>query len=701
MSSHDSFMMNIKAVKILLKDLGVSSRMIRSSKDYYFTEKNVRFYNLEVLLASFGFELVSVVPTVAKDMDVNIYFGQTIDSEYVICKRNEISTMYYDLNFLPIESINISDLRNVIMVRNIVEQNDSIYSIGKNWFWKLFLQFKTPFLVVFFLSFLLSLTAIIIPVFISVFYSQMIPSIDNGVQISLLIGVVFLIVFNFGIRFFRTLFINRISFRLGSNIVRQVFRRILYLPPSYTEIAPISSQISRIRDFESIRLFLSEGGANYYDLPFTIILIIAMFYFAGSVAWVPVAALVIFFLLGIATYPYIKRYNDHITSTSGQYQQFLLELTTQLRNIKAYHGKKEWPRRFDQSLISYLKNSHRVNLLHSLLNTISTFIVNISGLFTIVLGVRYVIEDEMSSGDLMASLVLVWRILSPIRSGFNSITQVNRVKQSIAQLEKFMTLKQEQKFVNKFEGDQNLHGSIEFNGVSLRYAKESLYALINISFKVNQNETLGIIGHGGCGKSSIVKLILGLYPFPMGRISINDQNITQFNPTRLRQEIGYLEQSPQLLPGTLKENLGISEKKLKSDRIKCIVDILRLDSFFKELPDGLNTDVKDIYTLNDKSIITKLVLLKISIDENSLVLLDEPLKAIARNDHDSILNWVQTLKNRSTMIIISNDPQMLQMTDTALILNKGRIVEIGAPNKLVKMYTLGKQNSSKQPLKVT
>lgn len=688
MPNSSDFKIKTEVIKILLGELGISISAKEFTHSLMLHNESLDFSDLEIVLANKGYELVPFSGVSFSDISyISLILSE--DNNFYITKRQDRIVRYYDLSFSELFLNTPLAVRQTYHISPISKNENSIYKIGKNWFWKLFSKQKSYFSVVFITSFLLSLTTVLIPLFISLFYSQIIPSSDGNTQFGLLFGIIILISFTFGLKFIRTLFIGRISYLLGAGITRQVFRRILYLPPAFTEIAPISSQISRIRDFESIRHFLTDGGENYYDLPFTLILIIAMFYFAGIAAWIPVVALIMFFLLAILSYPYVKRYNDSITSSGGEYQQFLLELTTQLKDIKNYNGQKQWPRRFDDFLRSYLKSAHKVNLLYAFINTVSSLIVNLSGLFTIVLGVNQVIAGHMSSGELMASLILVWRILGPVRTGFNSISQVNRVRASIAQLERFMTLKQEDNYIESFANDYSLNGDIEFSGVSLRYSKDSLYALVNISLKLQKNNFLGVIGHGGSGKSSLLKLVMGLYPIPLGRILLNNQNIEQYNAIKLREKIGYLEQNPRLVPGTLGENLNITDKELEDDYVKKIIKILNLDTFFDSLSNGLATTSEEICSRFHKSIRSKLGLLRISIQKSEFILLDEPLKGIARNEHDCVLNWVHEYKNKVTMIIVTNDPQLLQLTNTAIILNNARIVDSGNPSSLIKSFSRG------------
>jgi len=675
-----------KAIIKLLEDMGALSHGRGDLQNKIYNHDVYSKNDLSIILASLGYELVTFSNQKVLESNLNTYFTLSKKDEYYITKKSDVETNYYDLDYNVVPKLKESDIKELLLIKSFINSRNSIYSIGLNWFWKLTLTHKKIFTIVFFISFLLSFIAILVPLFISLFYSQMIPAIESDIHLGLLVGTGILLVLNFGLKLLRTLLITRSSYQLGSQIVRQVFRRILYLPPLYTEIASISSQISRIRDFESIRFFIGKGSQNIYDLPFTILLIFAMFYFAGNAAWVPVAALVLFFLLGIASYPYVKRFNSHVSSSSTEFQQFLLELTTQLENIQGYQGKRQWPNRFEQYLSNYLRSSHSVTVLYSVINTISGLIVNLSGLLTIVIGVHQVIEGRMTSGELMASLILVWRILGPIRTGFGSISQINKVRESIKQLDRFMNLKQEQKHLNYDQSELTVEGPIEFSNVSLRYSKDSLYALLNINFKISKNQTLGILGHGGSGKSSILKLVLSLYAIPIGRLLINSQNISQFNPINIRENIGYLEQRPKIINCSLGDFLKIAEKDLKKEEVVNCISTLKLENLFSSLEKGLNTKMEDLSLTTNIGLTKKLILLKIFVNQSKIVLLDEPLMGLARNDYDAVLNWLIEQKNKLTMIIVSNDPQLLQLTDVAIILEKGRIIEQGSPSVLVKQF---------------
>ncbi len=201
------------------------------------------------------------------------------------------------------------------------------------------------------------------------------------------------------------------------------------------------------------------------------------------------------------------------------------------------------------------------------------------------MSVTNVLAQEMTMGALVACMILVWRVLAPLRSGFVVMLQVERINKSVLQVDRLMNLDIEQHTESLLTLNRELRGDVEFSQVSIRYMSDAHPALLGVSFSVSHGEVLAIAGHDGAGKSTILKLIMGLYRPQAGRIALDNTSLRQMDPLSLRRSIGYAPQTPQFFMGLSPEfaiDIRCSDGELRTPAysLECLMrlKLSRMDS---------------------------------------------------------------------------------------------------------------------------
>ncbi len=292
----------------------------------------------------------------------------------------------------------------------------------------------------------------------------------------------------------------------------------------------------------------------------------------------------------------------------------------------------------------------------------------------------------MSIGALIAVMALVWRVLSPIQSLFLSYTKLGQILQTIGQINQLMKLPVERDTSKSALLMPEIKGRIAFDRVSFRYGPDQDPALLGVSFDIAPGELVAITGTTGAGKSTVLKLITGMYRPQGGTLSLDDTDIRQINPMDLRRSIAYVPQQPKLFFGSIAQNIQLANMLASDDEIRVAAKKAGVLDAILAMPDGFNTRVGD-NTVNQlpPGILQGLCMARAHVRGAPIILLDEPGASL---DYDADANFMQQLeqiKGKHTIIMVSHRPSHIRLADAALIIDYGAVRFHGNPDEAIAM----------------
>ncbi|MGB0670762.1 MAG: ABC transporter transmembrane domain-containing protein [Rhodospirillales bacterium] len=573
---------------------------------------------------------------------------------------------------------------SIILFKGMKAGAQSFLRQQTGWFTKVLFRFKALFFLAVILSLLLAAMAMVLPLFVMTFYDQVSTAGSFDTLGFLGVGVTVFIFAEMGFRFLRSHVFRFASVRLGNLISNEVVRRILYLPMSFTETANLGAQVSRIKDFETVREFFGGPAViSVIELPFMLLLVGGLFFIGGPVAFVPLSAVVFFILFGFSMMPVLRQTNADGASVASERQAFIVETYSNLRAIKALGATKIWSDRYREMSAEATMGGFESAKVTEFINAVTYALVMFAGVGTMAVGVTRVIDQSMTSGALMASMILVWRILSPLRSGFNILTQIGRIKRSIIQVNRLMNMPQEVRAETSTAMHQDIEGRVAFSRVALRYSPDAPPALVGVDFKIAPGEALAIVGHDGAGKSTVLKLIMGLYTPQAGQVLIDNSNVKQMDPVVLRHGVAYAPQGTYEFYGTIRQNLLLANPAANDDDLRDAIAKAGILKELDNLPDGLETRIGDHNVgLLSLEFRRRLGLARAFLRDSKLLLLDEPeLGADA-----ALLDTINDIKGKRTVIVATHDIRFFNVVDKVVWLENGRIRKAGPTHEVAKAY---------------
>jgi ATP-binding cassette subfamily C protein LapB len=321
-------------------------------------------------------------------------------------------------------------------------------------------------------------------------------------------------------------------------------------------------------------------------------------------------------------------------------------------------------------------------ITNSVLN-FASFIVQISVVAVVVLGVYRVSDNLISMGGIIAAVMLTGRAISPVAKLAGLMTRSNQTISALKQLD--LLMEQEGEFEDKAHlvSRNKLAGNINADNVSFKYPNADIPSLKPMSVNIRQGERVAIVGHNGSGKTTLAKLLLGLYQPSQGSIQFDGLNYQQIHPSDLRKNIGYLPQDIVLFHGTIRDNILFGTRQVTEYQLIRAVQLSGVSIFTDQNSQGLDQQVGESGNALSRGQRQSIALARAILNSPQILLLDEPTASLdARAEKQFIRSIHATAKDR-TMLLITHKMDLLKLVDRILVLDKGKLIIDGPKDEVL------------------
>lgn len=554
-------------------------------------------------------------------------------------------------------------------------------STAKPWLTDLSVRFRRLICVALFLTFWMSLLGLVAPIGMMAIYVAVLPHDGDKMIPYIAAAVLACLLAEGGIRYVRSSIQAYLAGRIDYLVSTAAFEQIIRLPSAMTSGATVGDQSARLKGFQALRdVFVSPMTSLALELPFLPIYVIVLAILAGSVAFVPVVALLVYLAMGLLFLRSLKRRSDAAGRRRAERQAFLVEMLRQMGAIKQLGAEAVWQDRFRGISGKTASSSFSAAQGSLILQDMSHVVMVTAGLATMALAVYNALEGLMNPGALIAVMALTWRALSPIQGGLKLVMSLERVWAAGKHLNALMAIPPEAQTSSSKLERRISEGAIRFQNVSLRYGRSHDPALLGITFDVKPGELVALVGGGGSGKSSLLKAILRLYDPQAGSILIDDIDIRQVPPPELRLEVGYVPQNPTMLYGTIAQNLRLYKPSATMDELTEACRLVGVLDAIETLPEGLESRFGD-HTIRrlPPGFVNCITLAGVLLREPAILLLDEAHDGLDAEMEDHFLKRLEMLRGKTTILMTTHRPSHIRMADRVIELEKGRVTGDGPP----------------------
>jgi ATP-binding cassette, subfamily C, bacterial LapB len=555
----------------------------------------------------------------------------------------------------------------------------------EKWFSRLLQRFQGMIIHLLAMSFIINLVALIVPLFIMVVYDKVIGAKSTDTLPYLISGIAILMLADLVLRFLKAKLLGSVAGRLDYLIGVETFRQMIFLPPLFIERSTVAAQLSRLKQFDSVRdFFTGPNAAVVLELPFTLLFLVAIAVLAGYIALIPLGMVLVYVVIGLLWQPAVNRKVLQAGKARTDKQRILMQSLSGRREIKAIGCEAVWWERFRETSGEAVMANYRTYVSSGIMSSVAQGLMTIAGVAVVGLGTLAVIEGTMTIGALIATMALVWRVLSPLQSAFLSFSKVQHTLKAIQQINQMMTLKVERHGGQSGLMLDNLQGRISVERVSFRYGPDHDPAALGVSFDVQPGEMVAITGSTGSGKSTMLKLIAGMYKPQAGSISIDGLDMRQLNAMDLRRAIAYVPQETDMFHGTIAQNMRLNNGLATDAELRKAADEAGVLDDILKLPDGFNTRIGDSTTGQFPPGFTRaLSMARAFVSPAQVLLLDEPGASLDDESDKRLVEQLKKLRKNRTIIMVSHRPSHIRLADKAVMMDKGSMLFVAPADKTV------------------
>jgi len=527
------------------------------------------------------------------------------------------------------------------------------------------------------------------PLFSMAIYSAVIPSGATDTLLYLGVGTALAVALSFLFTRYRIAILSLVTGRIDFLFGTMVTGQLLKMPVSYTEGASVGAQTARLHGFEAIRdMFSGPLAATMLDLPVTLVFLIVLALINPMALLVFVGVIAAYAFLYLIYEPMVSRQSERVGIAVNARSEFLTESAHKMRLIKECGVEQTWFRRFKDISAEASMLMFQVEKTAARIGALSHLFMMLSALMIIAISVPLVISGSIGAGALVASTMLMWRILTPIQMFFSNLRRFNHIKSAVRQIDGLMSI-QGERFDTTNAVSRLMAGKVEFSKVSFRYAQSADPALVGVDFTLRHGQSVALTGPDGGGKSTLFKLLLGLYPPQSGAILIDGIDIRQLTPFEIRRRIGYMpEDRSHMFRATIAQNMRLVRPEASDDDILAALELAGGLEQVLRLPNKLQYRSGD--NKQDLSISTrrKFALARAYLAGASILLLDEPTSGLDPVADQKFAEFLTAVKGKITVIFVSHKPSHIRLADTLMVFENGYLRATGAPNDLLKPPTV-------------
>ncbi|MET4807189.1 type I secretion system permease/ATPase [Limibacillus sp. MBR-115] len=559
----------------------------------------------------------------------------------------------------------------------------------RGWFWQTLRSFWPVYGHVIIVSFLINCFALSIPLFVMNVYDRVVPNQAIASLWALAIGVILALSFDFLFRNLRSYFIDHAGRTADSVIGSRLMGQLLSLRLK-ERLGQVGTFANSLREYENIREFFSSSTISVLvDLPFVLLFILVIYLISGPLAFVPLAALPLVLLFSLLLRIPMRRLTERNLQDAGTQHGVIVEVTAGLETIKSSGAESLFMDRWDRAIERSSETSRQLRFYYTVSTAFTQFSVQMATVVIIVWGVYLIKDNQVSVGALVAATILTGRSLAPLGMMSNMLLRLQQSLSSLKRLNAFMKLEFEDYGAGRLSSILE-EGGLDMRQVVFSYPDAKRQALNGVSCRIRPGEKVAILGRIGSGKSTVARMMVGLYDPEEGSISLNGIDLAQYNPSDLRRYVGYVGQENFLFSGSIRENIGIGAPLADEEAIHRAADVSGVSEFVRQFPDGYETPVGERGASLSGGQRQTIALARALVLDPSILILDEPTSQMDQGSEARLRERLTEYTKDKTLIIITHRTSLLSLVDRLIVIDAGRIVADGPKEKVLQDLNQGK-----------
>lgn len=559
---------------------------------------------------------------------------------------------------------------------------------GLSWFLPAIWRYRNLLAEVLFASLTLQLLGLASPVLTQVIIDKAMVQGSISTLDVMLIALFCIALFEAFLGILRMFTFTHTARRLDLSLSSQVFRHLMQLPLAYFEARRVGDTVARVQEMENIRQFLTGTALTVVlDAIFVVVYLVLMFYYDLKLTMVALAVIPLFAILIFVSTPILRRWLNESFNRSADSQSFLVETVTGIHAVKAHAAERTTRERWEGLFARYVRTDFKAATASNISSNIGNFFRSLSYLLILGFGAHLAIQQKLTVGELVAFQMLSGRVTEPILRLVQLWQNFQQVLLSVDRLGDILNETPEAESGTGLTLPE-VEGQITFDKVFFRYRSEQEAILKGISFNIKPGMFVGIVGRSGSGKSTVSKLLQGLYQPESGRLLIDNFDIKLADLASLRQQISVVLQDDFLFNSSVLENITLSNPEITPEQVINAAKYAAAHNFISELPEGYETNVGERGAALSGGQRQRVALARLFLSQAPILILDEATSALDSETEQMVLKNIKEVGQNRTVFMIAHRFEPLKQADLILVLDKGVLIEQGTHAELIKQQGL-------------
>ena len=562
--------------------------------------------------------------------------------------------------------------------------------VQRHWFWGALLEQAPLYRDVLGAALLINVFALVMPIFSMNVYDRVVPNNATETLWMLALGVLLVVGMDFMMRLLRGHFIDLASARIDVKLSALIMERVLGMRLE-AKPASVGSFASNLRSFESVRDFIASATVTaLIDFPFALIFLLVILWISWPLVLIPIVGLIV----GVI-YAYVVQHKMHELSettyrAAALRNAALVESLTALETIKTQGAEGVVQNKWERTSAFLSRTNAQMRLLSASATNGAATIAQVVSVALIVAGVYLIHERLLTMGGLIAVNMLGGRAIAPLGQAVGMLMQFQNARMSLETLDKLMAQPVERPDALAFIHRPEIEGEIEFRDVSFSYPGQDEPALQNVSLRVAPGEHVVILGRTGSGKTTLQKLMLGLYQPTAGAVRIDGIDLRQLDPADLRRNVGFVGQDATLFYGTLRENIAIGAPYADDSAIVHAAEVAGLTQFVNRHPKGFDMLIGERGESLSGGQRQEVAIARAVLMDPPVLFFDEPTSAMDFTTEAAFKERLRRFAAHKTMVIVTHRSSLIDRATRMIVVDDGRIVADGPREKVVQALQSGR-----------
>ncbi len=554
-----------------------------------------------------------------------------------------------------------------------------------HWFWSEVWKVRKEFWPVLLAALIVNLLAFAMPLFTMNVYDRVIPNKSISTLWVLAFGVVLALAFDFVLRVARSRLIDEVGRKLDAKLSQKLFEKVMNLPMTERQ-GSTGAFARRVSEFEMVRdFFASTTVVLAVDVVFLFLFLGLITVLAGWLVMVPIVGIVGMLIAGLSLQRAMGRAAVDAQADSSLQHSVLVESIAGAETLKAARAEGQMLGRWRRYSAMSAATSERMRRLTAVAVNLASVSQQLISVGLLIGGFYQFQQGNMTMGAIIAIIMLSGRSLQPIGQLAFLITRGKQATATLASLQRMMDVDDERQVAMRSIVPEIRAGHIEFQGLSFRYPEAGRDSLDGITLKINPGERIGVIGRVASGKSTLGRVLSGLYAPTEGEMLVDGLDSRQYHPHQLRDAFRFVAQDAEVFSGTVRDNLMLGAAK--ADDAQLIDAVVRsgADIFLSRDAAGFDLPVGERGSRLSGGQRALLVLARARVSPAKMLLLDEPTGSM---DTQTELYFIEHLKTAltadQTLVVATHRHNMLSIVNRLIVIDAGKIIADGPRDAVLK-----------------